>query len=142
MRQVKQGDNVKVNYTGKLQDGQIFDSSEGIDPLQFTVGSGEVIPGFDQAVIGLEPGAKTTVHIAPHDAYGPRNEDLVATVKKADLPEDLEYSLGSQLQVSQEDGNMFVVTVTEVTDEAITLDANHPLAGQTLIFDIELVEIA
>lgn len=142
MRQVKQGDKVKVNYTGKLQDGQVFDSSEGVDPLQFTVGAGEVIPGFDQAVIGLESGAKTTVDIDPENAYGPRNEELVATVNKKDLPEDLEYSLGGQLQVTQENGNMFMVTVTDVSEDSITLDANHPLAGKTLIFDIELVEIA
>ena len=142
MQQVKQGDKVKVNYTGKLQDGQVFDSSEGVDPLQFTVGAGEVIPGFDQAVIGLESGAKTTVNIEPENAYGPRNEELVATVNKKDLPEDLEYSLGAQLQVTQENGNMFMVTVTEVSEESITLDANHPLAGKTLTFDIELLEIA
>lgn len=142
MRQVKQGDKVKVNYTGKLQDGQVFDSSEGVDPLQFTVGAGEVIPGFDQAVLGLKSGAKTTVDIEPENAYGPRNDELVATVNKKDLPEDLEYSLGAQLQVTQENGNMFMVTVTEVAEDSITLDANHPLAGKTLIFDIELVEIA
>lgn len=140
MSSAKPGDTVRVHYTGKLEDGSIFDSSNGRDPLEFTVGSGQVIPGFDAAVSGMTPGEERSIRIPAADAYGDRKDDLVIEVERAQLPPDIDPSPGQQLQLSQE-GRAFVVTVADVTPEKITLDANHPLAGEDLTFDLQLVAI-
>jgi peptidylprolyl isomerase len=142
MTQVQQGNLVKVHYTGRLEDGTEFDSSAGIDPMEFTIGSSEVIPGFEQAVLGMVPGESKTVTLAPEDAYGPHLEEMIAVVERKDLPDDIELTLGHQLEVTQDDGTSFVVMVTELTSDSVTLDANHPLAGKNLVFDLNLVEIA
>uniref|UniRef100_A0A831UET2 Peptidyl-prolyl cis-trans isomerase n=1 Tax=Geobacter metallireducens TaxID=28232 RepID=A0A831UET2_GEOME len=144
MAQAKKGDTVKVHYTGKLTTGEVFDSSEegGSGPLEFTIGEGEVIPGFEEAVIGMNAGEAKTVTIPVEQAYGPRMEELVAEVEREYLPQDAEPKLGQQYEVTQDDGQVFNVTVTGMNDTTVTLDANHPLAGRDLVFDIKLVEIA
>lgn len=136
----KQGDTVRVHYTGTLDDGRVFDSSEGRDPLEFTLGSGQVIPGFDAAVDGMEPGESRKVTIPSVEAYGTRRDEMVVVVERGQFPDDLIPEIGQQLQVSQE-GQTFVVTVTEITSDSVTLDANHPLAGQDLTFELQLVDI-
>ena len=141
MSEVKDGDTVKVHYTGKLKDGTVFDSSASRDPLEFTLGQGQLIPGFEKAVIGLNTGDKTTANIPVDEAYGERREDLELTVEKAQLPEEVEPTVGMQLQLNQPNGQPVPVTITDVSESEVTLDANHPLAGEDLIFDIELVEI-
>ena len=140
MSSARSGDTVRVHYTGKLEDGSVFDSSNGRDPLEFTVGSGQVIPGFESAVSGMSPGEERSVTIPAADAYGDRKDDLVIVVERSQLPEDIDPAPGQQLQLSQE-GRAFVVTVADVTPEKITLDANHPLAGEDLTFDLQLVAI-
>ena len=140
MASAKSGDTVRVHYTGKLDDGSVFDSSDGRDPLEFTVGSGQVIPGFDQAVAGMSPGDERQVKIPAAEAYGDRKDDLVIVVERAQLPPDIDPTVGQQLQLSQE-GRAFVVTVADVNEQNITLDANHPLAGRDLTFDLQLVDI-
>ena len=142
MAQAKPGDRVKVHYAGRLTDGSEFDSSAGNEPLAFSLGSGEVIPGFDQAVCGMQVGERRTVTIPARDAYGETVPELVAEVALADLPEGVELTLGGQLEVTQEDGSVFLVMVTALDAGRATLDANHPLAGKDLVFDLELVEIA
>ena len=147
MAQAKQGDTVKVHYTGKLTTGEIFDSSESCEgecacePLRFTIGEGEVIPGFETAVVGMSPGEAKTVTIPVDQAYGERVEQMVAEVEREFLPEGVEPQVGHQYEVTQEGGEVFSVTVTAVTDKTVTLDANHPLAGRDLVFDLKLVEI-
>ena len=142
MSQAKPGDTVKIHYTGTLDDGTQFDSSSGRDPLQFTVGSGQVIPGFDKAVEGMAVGDSKSVNIPPEDAYGPRHDQMIQDVPKTALPDDLEPVEGMALQAQGQDGQVINLTVTAVSDESITVDGNHPLAGQVLNFDIELVDIA
>ena len=141
MSQAKSGDTVKIHYTGTLDDGTQFDSSAGREPLQFTVGSGQVIPGFDEAVEGMAVGDKKSVNIEPEQAYGPRHEQMIQEVPKSALPDDLEPEVGMGLQAQGPDGKALQLTVTEVSDETITVDGNHPLAGKALNFDIELVHI-
>jgi peptidylprolyl isomerase len=149
MAKAKEGDRVKVHYTGRLDDGTVFDSSEcseddcGCDhgPMEFVIGGGQVIPGFDKGVLGLEIGESKTIHIPVDEAYGERIEEMVATVPRADLPPELTPEVGQQLEVTQEDGQVFQVLITEVDADSITIDANHPLAGQALNFDVKLVEI-
>ena len=149
MAQAKEGDKVKVHYTGRLEGGEVFDSSECSDdecgcdtgPMEFTIGEGSVIPGFEEAVIGMSPGESKTVTIPVDDAYGPRMEEMVAVVERGNLPPDMTPELGMRLEVTQEDGQVFPVVITEVTDTQVTIDANHPLAGRDLTFDIRLVEI-
>lgn len=141
MPEAKSGDKVKVHYTGKLEDGSVFDTSADRQPLEFTIGEGAVIPGFERAVVGLQPGESTETTIDATDAYGPRSEELVTEVKREQLPPDLEVSIGQQLQVGMANGQTAVVLVTDVTETGITIDANHPLAGMDLTFSIELVEI-
>ena len=141
MSQAKSGDTVKIHYTGKLQDGTVFDSSEGNDPLEFTIGGGQVIPGFDEAVNEMSKGENKTVTIPVDKAYGPRNEELVMTAPLDQVPPDLNPEVGQQLQLGGPNGEMMVVKVVEINDQHIKLDANPPLAGQDLTFDIELVAI-
>jgi peptidylprolyl isomerase len=141
MSQVKSGDTVKVHYTGKLEDGTQFDSSAGGDPLEFEVGSGQVISGFDKAVEGMSVGDSCSVDIQPEEAYGPRQDQMVQEVPKSALPDDLNPKEGMALQARGQDGQVINLTVTSVEDDSITVDGNHPLAGKTLNFDIELVEI-
>jgi peptidylprolyl isomerase len=139
--QAKTGDTVSVQYTGKLQDGTVFDSSEEDQPLEFTLGQGQIIPGFEQAVLGMKVGESKTVTIPVDLAYGPHLEDLVKVVPREQLPEDLQPEVGMQLETTGNDGSVMVVTVTEVTKTTITVDANSPLAGKDLTFEIKLVGI-
>lgn len=140
MAEAKNGDTVRIHYTGTLDDGSVFDSSEGEEPLELTLGSGEVIPGFEQAVEGMKPGDKKEVTIPSAEAYGSRNDEWVLVVERENFPEHIEPEPGQQLELSQ-NGQSFVVTVTDVSDDSVTLDANHPLAGKDLRFALELVEI-
>lgn len=142
MAQAKQGDTVTVHYTGSLTTGELFDSSEESGPLKFTVGQDEVIPGFEEAVIGMSPGETKTVTIPEDKAYGARMPELVAEVERQFLPAGAEPVIGQQYEVTQDDGQVFNVTVTAMNDDTVTLDANHPLAGRDLIFEIKLMEIA
>jgi len=142
MSQAKSGDKVKVHYTGKFEDGEVFDSSEGREPLEFTLGQGNVIPGFDNGIMGMEVGGKKSMTISPDDAYGQRRDDLVLEVKKTDFPENISPEIGQQLQMTRPDGQAVNVVITDMKEETVTLDANHPLAGKTLVFDVELVEVA
>jgi peptidylprolyl isomerase len=141
MQQVKQGDTVKVHYHGRLTDGTVFDSSEGRQPLEFEVGRGRVIKGFDEGVKGMSVGEKKTVSIPADDAYGPRQEDMVIPFERKNFPPDIEPEVGMTLNMHSEDGNALPVVIREITPDTIMLDANHPLAGEDLIFDIELVDI-
>ena len=142
MSAAKSGDTVRIHYTGTLDDGTQFDSSAGREPLEFTLGQGQVIPGFDQAVEGMATGEKKSVRIEPEDAYGPRHDGLTQEVPRSALPEGMTPEKGMGLQSQSPDGQVMDLVITEVTEESITVDANHPLAGQALSFDIELVEIA
>ena len=157
MAQAKNGDKVRVHYTGTLEDGSIFDSSEGASgecsddscgcgsqddgPLEFVIGEGNLIPKFEAAVIGLEPGQKVRVRIASEDAYGPHVEEMVAVIERSEIPADINPEAGQQMEVILQDGTAMPVMVIEVTETSVTLDANHPLAGRDLTFDITLVEI-
>jgi FKBP-type peptidyl-prolyl cis-trans isomerase 2 len=141
MQQVKDGDKVKVHYHGKLRSGETFDSSEGREPLEFTVGGGQVIKGFDEGVKGMQVGDKRTVEIEVGDAYGEKNEDMIIEFPKAQFPPDMNPEAGMQLMMNNGQGQQFPVVIREIREETVLLDANHPLAGQDLIFDIELVEI-
>jgi peptidylprolyl isomerase len=142
MKQVKAGDVVKVHYTGKLVNGEQFDSSVGREPLEFTVGAGQMIKGFDDAMPGMNLGEKKTINIAPEDAYGPRSEEAIIEFPKENVPADMVLEPGMPLTLANQAGQPVPVIVVEVKDDVIILDANHFLAGQELIFDIELVEIA
>jgi peptidylprolyl isomerase len=136
----KTGDTVKVHYTGTYSDGTVFDTSIEREPLEFTIGQGRLIPGFEQAVIGLKVGESKTVNIPAAEAYGLHRDDLVVTLERSQLPDNVE--VGQQLQITQTDGSIVVVTVIEVFETTAMIDANHPLAGEDLIFEIELIEIA
>ena len=142
MIKAKKGDKVKVHYTGKLTSGDQFDSSAGRDPLEFTVGAGQMIPGFDAAIPGMNVGEKKTIIISPEDAYGEKNEEAIIEFAKANIPADMQLEPGMKLQLRNEAGHPFPVVVTDIKDDVVILDANHELAGKELIFDIELVEIA
>jgi len=142
MVQAKPGDTVKIHYTGKLDDGTVFDSSVNREPLEFTLSGGQVIPGFDEAVLGMSPGESKTQKIPMDQAYGPHRDEMVLEISRQQIPPELEPEVGQQLQVQQENGQTIPVFVTEVTESKVTLDANHPLAGEDLTFDIQLVEIA
>jgi FKBP-type peptidyl-prolyl cis-trans isomerase 2 len=141
MTKVKQGDTVKVHYTGKLEDGTVFDSSVGRDQLQFTVGSGQIIPGFDTAVLDMSQGDKKNTTISPEHGYGPVRKELMVVVERQQLPQDLNPQVGQQLMMKRSDGLEMVVRIAEVAEANVTLDCNHPLAGKVLVFEIELVEI-
>jgi peptidylprolyl isomerase len=141
MEQVKDGDVVRVHYTGKLTNGEQFDSSKGREPLEFTVGAGQMIKGFDAAMPGMSVGEKKTINILPDDAYGQKDEHAIIEFPKANIPPDMKLEPGMQLQLRNENGQPFPVTVAEIKDDVIVLDANHSLAGKELVFDIELIEI-
>lgn len=141
MRQAQRGDVVKVHYTGRLTDGEVFDTSEGRGPLEFTIGEGRIIPGFESAVIGMAVGEKKTQEIPSDEAYGPHFDDMVHVVDREELPDDIQLELGLQLQMTRPGARPLVVSVVDITEDTVSLDANHPLAGQDLVFDIELVEI-
>ena len=142
MSQAKSGDTVRIHYTGTLDDGTEFDSSAGREPLEFSLGSGQVIAGFDNAVEGMAVGDSKTVTLPPDEAYGDRHEKLLQEVPKTSLPDDMKPEVGMALQTQSPDGQVMNLVIADVSEESITVDANHPLAGQALTFAIELVEIA
>ncbi|MFW6054852.1 MAG: FKBP-type peptidyl-prolyl cis-trans isomerase [Thermodesulfobacteriota bacterium] len=141
MTAVENGDTVKVHYQGTLDDGTVFDSSYERDPLAFTVGQGQIIPGFEQAVQGMEKGESKKVTVPPEEAYGQRQEENKLQVNRSDIPEDIQPEKGMVLQVKTQEDQSRHVTVSEITEETVTLDGNHPLAGENLNFDIEVVEV-
>lgn len=141
MKEVQKGDKVQVHYTGKLPSGELFDTSEGRDPLEFTAGSGQVIPGFDNAVIGMKEGEKKNVQIPVAEAYGEKSDEMIMDFPRSNFPEDITPEEGMELHLNDDQGNVMPVIVTSVGDEFVTLDANHPLAGHDLIFDLEVVKI-
>ncbi|MFG6531220.1 MULTISPECIES: peptidylprolyl isomerase [unclassified Sulfitobacter] len=142
MAEVKSGDTVQIHYTGTLKDGTTFDSSEGRDPLEFVVGSGQIIPGLDSALPGMTEGDKKVVQVPSEEAYGPVNPEMRQAVPREGIPADIPLDPGTQLQMQTPEGQALPVTVVEVDETTVTLDANHPLAGKDLQFDIELVKIA
>ena len=141
MQEAKTGDTVRIHYTGMLDDGAPFDSSQGRDPLQFTLGTGQVIPGFDDAVAGMEVGEQKTVEIPAEQAYGAHDPNGRQNFPREKVPSDVPLDIGTRLQLETPSGQPVQVVVAEVTDEVVVLDANHPLAGKDLTFQIELVEI-
>lgn len=141
MATAKQGDTVHIHYTGTLEDGTEFDSSRDREPLVFTLGEGQVIAGFDQAVLGMQSGETKRVTIAADEAYGQYEDDLVFEIDRAQLPASFAPVLGEQYQMEQGNGQTRVVTVSEMSNDSVTLDANHPLAGYDLTFDLELVSV-
>ena len=141
MAQAKQGDTVKIHYTGKLAHKEVFDSSVNREPLEFKLGDGKIIPGFEQAVLGMTPGESKTVHISPEKAYGPHHKELVVDVERNRLPDNLKLEVGRHVQIRQPNGGTIQAKVTSMSESKITLDANHPLAGKVLTFEIKLVEI-
>lgn len=141
MAKAKEKDKVKVHYTGKLKNGNIFDSSQDAEPLELVLGSAQVIPGFEQALVGMTPGDSKTFEISAAEAYGAYREELVLEVERERVPEDLNLDVGQQLVLRQAEGGPIRVTVTAISEEAVTLDANHPLAGEDLVFEIQLMEI-
>lgn len=141
MAQARIGDTVRVHYTGSLEDGTVFDSSVGSEPMEFTIGQNMLIPGFENAVIGMDEGDPITVSIPPDEAYGDHIKDIVAVVERSDIPSSINPKTGMMLQATSDEGTVTPVTITEVTEDTVTLDANHPLAGKRLIFEIRLLEI-
>jgi peptidylprolyl isomerase len=141
MQQVKSGDKVKVHYHGRLTTGETFDSSAGREPLEFEVGSGMVIKGFDDGVTGMKVGEKKTINIPADEAYGQKNQDMIIEYPREQFPPHIELKVDEQLVMSSATGQQFQVKIAEIKDDVVLLDANHPLAGQELVFDLELVEI-
>ena len=141
MAQVKQGDTVQVNYTGKLQDGTVFDTSYDRHPIQFTLGKGQLIAGFEQAMLGMNAGEKKTVVIPPDQAYGQRLAEKIVAVERSCLPADMSPEVGQRLEITQENDQTALVTVAGISETSITLDSNHPLSGKDLTFELELVSI-
>jgi peptidylprolyl isomerase len=142
MPQAEHGSRVKVHYTGKLDDGTVFDSSEGREPLAFTIGLGQMIPGFEQGVVGMEVGESKVVQIPAEQAYGEYRPEGVLEVNRTEIPPDLQLEVGIRLQATQEDGRRVDMQIIALSDDTVTLDANHPLAGKDLTFDVEVVEIS
>ena len=142
MSEAKTGDTVRLHYTGTLADGSVFDSSEGRDPLEFEVGSGQIIPGLDKAIPGMSVGDKQTVLVACDEAYGQADPDARQAVPRDQIPTEIPLEIGTMLQMQTPDGRAMPVKVIELSEESVMLDANHPLAGQDLVFNIELLEIA
>lgn len=141
MQQAKKGDTIKVHYHGKLTNGNTFDSSEGREPLEFEIGGGMVIAGFDEGVTGMTIGEKKTIHIPSDQAYGPKQEEMIMEFPKDRFPADMVPEVGMQLNMSNGSGQNFPVVITAIKEESVILDANHPLAGEDLVFDLELVAI-
>ncbi len=141
MAEAKKGDTVKVHYTVKLADGMIIGSTTDYEPLQFTIGEGRILPGFEQAVIGMNPGESKTIEVPASQAFGPHLDEMVITIDRNRLPGDFEPKVGEQVQFRQMDGQIATVRVTEVSESSITIDANHPLAGKDLTFDIQFLEV-
>jgi FKBP-type peptidyl-prolyl cis-trans isomerase SlpA len=142
MSKVKANDTVKVHYTGKLNDGSVFDSSREKDPIQFTMGQGQIIPGFENGLIDMEVNETKTINIPSAEAYGDRNDEMIQEVPKSQLPPEVKPEVGMNLMSQTPDGQQMQLTVAEVKEESIVVDANHPLAGKDLTFEVELVEIA
>ncbi|OGW27387.1 MAG: peptidylprolyl isomerase [Nitrospirae bacterium GWC2_57_13] len=142
MKQAKKGDSVVVHYTGKLADGTVFDSSRDRQPIQFKVGDGQVIPGVENAVVGMNVGDSKTAKIPSEEAYGPRRDDMVVTLDRSQLPADLDPKVGQRLELTQENDQTVLATITDLSEKNITLDGNHPLAGKELTFELELVQVA
>jgi FKBP-type peptidyl-prolyl cis-trans isomerase 2 len=142
MSKARNGDTVRLHYTGKLEDGEIFDSSRKRQPIEFVLGDGEVIPRIEEGVLGMEAGETKAIEVPAEEAFGPRREELVIEIGKGELPDHITPTMGQRLQMRQPDGDHIDLVITEVNEETITLDANHPLAGRTLFFDLELLEIA
>jgi peptidylprolyl isomerase len=142
MLKAKNGDNVKVHYTGSLDDGTVFDSSKDREPMQFTLGKGQLIKGFEDAVTGMSVGEKKTVRILSNEAYGPRRDELILKFNKTDFPPDIEPKEGLVLNLKSPDGRSILAEIKEISGDLVTIDANHPLAGQDLTFEIDLVEVA
>jgi len=138
---VKSGDTVKINYKVSLEDGLVVDSSTVDAPLQFTIGSGQIIPGVENAVLGMKVGDADTVTVIPEEAYGPRRDEMIGQVKRTDFPPEIELEIGRQLSMPQPNGGFLPVKIVAMDDSMVTLDANHPLAGETLTFELELIEI-
>jgi peptidylprolyl isomerase len=141
MTQAKHGDTVRIHYTGRLTDGTQFDSSDGREPLEFQLGSGQIIQGLDEQVQGMSVGDKQTVTIPADGAYGPHRPEGVQSVPRTQIPEGVDTSIGARLQATGSDGRAMTLTVVDTSDDAVTVDANHPLAGKDLVFDVELVEV-
>jgi peptidylprolyl isomerase len=141
MTKARNGDTVRINYSGRLTDGTEFDSSAGNGPLEFTLGEGQVIPGLEAHVEGMEAGTKSTVTIPPEAAYGPHRPEAIQTIDRASVPASLELKVGAQLQARTAEGNVMPITVVDLDDATVKVDANHPLAGRELVFDVELVEV-
>lgn len=141
MSEAKSGDTVRIHYTGTLQDGTQFDSSKGRDPLEFTIGAGQIIPGLEREVEGMKVGETKTVTAPAEEAYGEHNPAAIQEVPRETISDDIDLTVGNRLQAVTQDGNQITVTVAAVTDETVTMDANHPLAGKDLVFEVELVEI-
>ena len=142
MAEAKKGDTVKVHFTGKLDYGTVFDCSTNLDPLEFVLGLGRVIPGFEEAVIGMNSGESKTIKIPADKAYGPHREEMVVSLERKQLPVHIKPEVGQQLEVGEPGGQKILVKVTGVSESKVTLDANHPLAGKDLTFEIELLEIS
>ena len=142
MKQAKKGDSVVVHYTGKLADGTVFDSSRDRQPIQFKVGDGQVIPGVENAVVVMNAGDSKTAKIPSEEAYGPRRDDMVVTLDRSQLPADLDPKVGQRLELTQENDQTVLATITDLSEKNITLDGNHPLAGKELTFELELVQVA
>ena len=141
MKEAQVGDLVSVHYTGKLNNGEVFDSSRDRDPLEFTLGKEELLAGFEDGVVGMKPGESKLVTLEPENAFGDRREELLLKLPKKEIPQNITPSVGLQLKLSNASGNEMTVVVTEVGEDSVTLDGNHPLSGQTVVFDIELLEI-
>ncbi len=141
MSQAKDGDTVRVHYTGRLTDGSQFDSSVGAKPLEFTIGAGMIIPGLEKEIVGMAVGDSSTVTVPADEAYGPHRPEAVQEVPRQNIPPEIDLAVGGQLQATNQSGQMMTVTIVAVDDDNVTLDANHPLAGKDLVFDVELVEI-
>jgi FKBP-type peptidyl-prolyl cis-trans isomerase 2 len=141
MTQAKKGSNVKVHYTGKLEDGTVFDSSSEGEPLQFKIGDQKLLPDFEEAVVGMRIGESKTIHLQAENAYGPHREEMVISVNRDQLPKDLEPTVGQRLQTTLQNGETIVFMIAEISKTDVLLDANHPLAGKNLTFNIELAEI-
>ena len=141
MSQAKNGDTVKVHYTGRLGNGEVFGKSEEDQPVELVLGTGEVIPGVETGILGMEVGEKKTITVPPEQAFGPKREELVVEVEKSDLPENIVHAVGEPLRIRRSDGNDLQAVIADISEDTVTLDGNHPLAGATLFFDLELVEI-